>query len=179
MSVEPVDRVNDEFIADYRNLVNRAKQKHYKAMESQDPTKISFQKTAFGRMKLEEMEMIETNEKNKPYFDLETSDGELKYLSYNADAYKNNETDIFNKIEPGKDDFKHWDLGVKDYTNIGNEELQDDYDVILENGRIEKYRGRIKVLKEEKARQDEENGILNKITKGFKKFGETIKNLLN
>ena len=128
--VEPVSDVNDRFKANYGTSVNKAKKRHYDSIKKSgyDGT-VSFEKTAYGRLKQREMDFLEINARNNPYIEIERAgDKNLEYLSYNAGAYSETEDNIFDSIEIPNNDFKYYDLGRKEYNEINNIELQETYD---------------------------------------------------
>ncbi|MDR3290484.1 MAG: hypothetical protein LBT02_04395 [Rickettsiales bacterium] len=178
LSYEPTKRSNDDFLDTYGTKIERAKEKHYQSIKEQNYQGATFENTAMGREKAREMEFLVSNEENKPYKELENAGGiGIKYLSDNVDRYKEDEIDIFSTIQPEDDDFVRFNKGTKDYTEIDNRELQEDYDKIMEDGSVERYEARLKKLKEDEQKQND-TGTLNKMTKGLKKFGATVKGLL-
>lgn len=180
-STEPVYETNRKFMADYGNLVEQAKSKHYKSVrDAKFDGKSSFGKTAYGRMKMKEIEFQETNAKNNPYQLLEGTgkDGEnIRYLGYNSGEFRKEEVDIFKDISIADSDFKHYDMGEKDYNEISNKELQEDYDNIVPLNRDISYKQRIEELKAEKEKKENDT-TLKRITNGLKRFGDRIKSLL-
>jgi hypothetical protein len=179
LPIEPVDEVNDRFLADYGNLVEKSKKKHNKSIEdAKYDGSVTFEKTAYGRLKNREEKFLKENMANKPYYNLDTGGEEnVKYLSQNNEKLRDDDTNIFNEIDVKRDDFKHYDLGKKEYTEVSNKELQSDYDLILEREKQERYKERIEKLKIEKEEKDNES-FLSKINTGFKKFSDKIKSLI-
>lgn len=181
--MEPVATVNDRFKANYGNILNKTKKRHYESLKKSgyDGT-VSFEKTAYGRLRQNELDFLEINARNNPYIELERAgDSNLEYLSYNSGAYTQKEDNIFDNIEIPKNDFKYYDLGKKDYNEINNIELQESYDYmdLINKERLKQIE--IARLREEaiKKQQDKNSGILDKTKKGLKNLTDRIKSLIN
>lgn len=183
LPIEPVSDVNDKFNSNYGNIVKKSKKKHYNSIKKSgyDGT-VSFEKTAYGRLKQNEIDFLEINARNNPYIEVERAgDKNLEYLSYNAGAYTETEDNIFDNIEIPKNDFKYYNLGRKEYNEINNIELQETYDYmdVINKERLKQIE--IARLKEEalKKNREKDSGILDKTKKGLKNLTDRIKNLLN
>jgi hypothetical protein len=178
---EPVEKINNSFLDTHGAIIKSAKDRHKKNMENSKYTgQVNFEKTAMGRMRAKEMEFLEKNMANKPYFDVDTAGGDgenVKYLTYNNGPYKTAEYDYFGDVTPNDNSFRYYSLGDKEYTEISNKELQDDYYKVIELNKTSQYNSKVQSLKMEKEERDNE-GILNKMTNGLKKFGDKLKNLL-
>ena len=181
--IEPVADVNDRFKANYGSTVKKAKRRHYESLKKSGyDGKVSFEKTAYGRLKQNELDFLEINARNNPYVEVERSgDKNLEYLSYNAGAYFETEDNIFDSIEIPQNDFKYYNLGRKEYNEINNIELQETYDYmnIINKERLKQIE--IARLKEEalQRQRDKNSGVIDKTKKGLKSLTNRIKNLLN
>ncbi|GMO60871.1 MAG: hypothetical protein Ta2D_06600 [Rickettsiales bacterium] len=162
----------------YEGQVKKMKKKHEKSIKDADYKGASFENTAMGRLKAEEQAFLVKNAEVKPYREAEEAGGPVVYLSNNVDKYKEEEIDIFSEIKPDDDDFKNYDLGRKEYIEIGNKELQQDYDIIVSNSKEYKDRQRLREL-ERLEEQQRDSGVFNRMTDGLKKFGTKIKGLLD
>ena len=180
---EPVATVNDRFKANYGSTVSKAKKRHYDSIKKSGyDGNVSFEKTAYGRLRQRELDFLEINARNNPYVEVERAgDKNLEYLSYNAGAYTETEDNIFDNIEIPKNDFKYYNLGRKEYNEINNIELQETYDYmdVINKERLKQIE--IARLKEEalQRQRDKDSGILDKTKKGLKNLTDRIKNLLN
>jgi len=182
MPVEPVAPINDKFNARYGRLVDSAKKRHYDSVKSANTGEIaSFGRTAVGRMKQKEIDFIESNTKNNPYPTVEgpSPDG-VRYLSENSIAYAQQEHDFFDDINPSpKNDFKHYDLGKKNYDGVDNKELQEAYDHInLMNIEKERREGEVRIQEQMLSNQKNSNDLIEKAKQGLQSLTNTIKALL-
>lgn len=177
--LEPVAKVNDNFKTDYGRELNKAKKKHQKSIANYDGS-VSIEKTAYGRLKQNRLDFIESNAKNNPYFIDEKAGGEVKYLSSNNGPYINPDSDIFADIEIPQDDFKYYNIGKKDYNELSNIELQNSYDYLYIANQERLRQIEIERLKKEDLQQQEkkEEDIIKKSKSGFQNLVDKVKSLL-
>ena len=180
--MEPVASVNDRFKADYGYSVNKAKKKHQKSIEESNyDGKVSFEKTAYGRIMQNRLDFIESNAANNPYVSTERSGEEnLKYLSYNHGSYINKEEDIFADMKMPKSDFKYYYLGNKNYNEVSNVEIQNSYDYLYVINQEKLRQIEIARLQEEATQQQQkkDEDLVKKSKSGFKSLVNKIKDLL-
>ena len=180
--IEPVLPINERFIARYRYSVNKAKEKHYKALQlAKENMDIEFANTAYGKFLRREYEFLETNEKNNPYIVMpRAGDKNLSYLAYNSDPYNAGEENLFDLIIIPSNDFKHYDLGRKKYNEISNIELQEAYDYMYIINRERLRQIEIARLRQEAIQKeiDKNSSLLDKGKKGLKNFTDKLKSLL-
>jgi len=183
LPMEPVAAVNDRFNANYGKSVRAAKKRHYDSIKKSGyDGNVSFEKTAYGRLKQNELDFIEINARNNPYIEVERAgDSRLEYLSYNAGAYTRREDNIFDDINIPKNDFKYYNLGKKEYNEINNIELQESYDYMNVINQERMRQIEIARLREERIREQttKDTGVIEKTKKGLKSLTDRIRSLLN
>ena len=186
--MEPIDRIDDEFLAEYGSRVGKAKKKYYQSL-SQEKNKeyVDFEKTAYGKIIQAELDFIENNAKNNPFISINTpNDSKVEYLTYNSAQYKVIDDNIFDEIKIPNNDFKYYNLGRKDYQEINNIELQEAYDYIqLINQEIFKQTeiARLKAEAEKKPVSKKPiinpSTIVDKTKENLKVLTDRIKGLVN
>jgi hypothetical protein len=179
--VEPVARINNNFKSNYGNFVKKAKKNHEEAFAKAGYTGVpSFGNTAYGRLKQTELDFLEKNMENKPYFEAENAGpGNLIYNSYNSGEYNTDyNEDIFADIKIPKNGFRHYDLGQKDYNGISNIEIQKSYDYIGAISKEQLKQIEIARLIEEENNKNKKDKMTDKVGKGLKKLTDKIKGLL-
>lgn len=179
LPVEPVAEINEDFKADYGQELEKAKKKHQKSIENYDGT-VSVEKTAYGRLKQNRLDFIESNAKTNPYVEDEKAGGDVKYLSYNHGPYTDPNEDIFADVEIPKNTFRHYNIGGKYYNEVSNIELQNSYDYLYVANQE-----RLKQIEAERIEQEaiqkqqkEEETVVKKSKSGFKSLVDKIKGLL-
>lgn len=187
LSVEPIAKIDHQFLVNYGNQVKKAKKKYYQSLaEANYNGEVSFEKTAYGKILQTEIDFIESNAKNNPYINVDTSqNGEVEYLTYNSGPYKDVKKNIFDDIKIPNNDFKYYNLGRKDYSEINNIELQEAYDYIqLINQEIFKQmeiaRLRAEAMKTNQ-KQDKtiDTTIIDKTKENLKTLTDKLKGIIN
>lgn len=188
MPIEPIAKIDDEFLLKYGREVQRAKKKYYKSLaDANYDGQVSFEKTAYGRLLQAEKDFIEQNEQNNPFVKINTekpSNDKINYLSYNSGPYKVAENNIFNDIIIPNDDFQYYDLGQKEFNEINNIELQEAYDYIdLINQEIARQmeiaRLRAEELKKSQPKIQQNTTIIDKTRENLKSLTDRLKGLIN
>ena len=187
--LEPIAKIDDEFLLEYGREVRRAKRKYYKSLaEANYNGEVDFNKTAYGKLLQAEKDFIEQNAKNNPFQKINTvqgkSDNKVEYLTYNTGPYKILENNIFDDIVIPDDDFQYYNLGQKDFNEINNIELQEAYDYLYlinqETARqMEIARLRAEELKKTQSTQTQETTIIDKTRENLKGLTDRLKGLIN
>jgi hypothetical protein len=171
---------NSDFKSEYGNVLNRARNKHERSIREQNYTgEVSFEKTAYGKMKVREVEFLEQNMRNKSFTEISGygNDGDnLQYLTYNSGPYRTAEYDYFSDVEPAEDDFSKYDLGKKEYIDISNKELQSAYDNVTKISKQKEYEETYQRLK--RAEDEENSKLSNRIGDATRRFTDKLKRIL-
>lgn len=192
LPIEPIEKVDDQFLLEYGGEVRRAKRKHYKSLaEANYNGEVSFEKTAYGKLLKAEKDFIEQNTKNNPFIKINTSNYDKigtmpQYLTYNAGPYKIVKNNIFNDIKIPNNDFKHYNLGKKDFNEINNIELQEAYNYIyvinqeiVRQIEIAKLRAEAMKTTQKQDNNNESTSIVNKTRENLKNLTDRLKGLIN
>ena len=188
LPIEPIARIDDEFLAEYGSRVRKAKKIYYKSLsQKKNKEYVDFEKTAYGKIIQAELDFIENNAKNNPFISINTpNDSKVEYLTYNSAQYKVIDDNIFDEIKIPNNDFKYYNLGRKDYQEINNIELQEAYDYIqLINQEIFKQTeiARLKAEAEKKPVSKKStinpSTIVDKTKENLKVLTDRIKGLVN
>lgn len=188
LPIEPIARIDDEFLEEYGSQVRKAKKKYYQSL-SQEKYEgyVDFEKTAYGKIIQAELDFIESNAKNNPFISINTpNDSKVEYLTYNSAQYKVVDDNIFDDIKIPNNDFKYYNLGRKDYQEINNIELQEAYDYMqLINQEIFKQTEIARLKAEAEKKPESKKPIINpstivdKTKENLKTFTDRIKGLVN
>lgn len=189
MPIEPIARIDDEFLLEYGREVQRAKRKYYKSLAAANYNgEVDFNKTAYGKLLQAERDFIEQNAKNNPFQKINTKqsqfDNKVEYLTYNTGPYKVLENNIFDDIIIPDDDFQYYNLGQKDFNEINNIELQEAYDYLYlisqEIARqMEIAKLRAEELKKTQNIQTQETTIIDKTRENLKSLTDRLKGLIS
>ena len=189
MPIEPIARIDDEFILEYGREVQRAKKKYYRGLaEASYYDQVDFKKTAYGKLLQAEMDFIEQNAKNNPFQKINTTrdkfESKVTYVSYNTGPYKAVKNNIFDEIVIPNDDFQYYNLGKKEFNEINNIELQEAYDYLYlinqETARqMEIAKLRAEEQKKKQSTQKQETTIIDKTRENLKSLTDRIKGLIN
>lgn len=187
--IEPIAKIDDEFLLEYGGEVRRAKRKYYKSIaESNYNGEVRFEDTAYGKLLQAEKDFLEQNTKNNPFIKINTTNKKnisqkIEYLTYNAGPYTTVENNIFNDIKIPENDFLHYDLGQKDFNEINNIELQEAYNYISVindeiNKQIELARLRAEALKTTQQTKQESTSIIDKTRENLKGLTDRLKGII-
>lgn len=187
--IEPIAKIDDEFLLEYGGEIRRAKRKYYKSIaESNYNGEVRFEDTAYGKLLQAEKDFLEQNTKNNPFIKINTTNKKnvsqkVEYLTYNAGPYTTVENNIFNDIKIPENDFLHYDLGQKDFNEINNIELQEAYNYISVindeiNKQIELARLRAEALKTTQQTKQESTSIIDKTRENLKGLTDRLKGII-
>ncbi len=179
--LEPVSKVNDEFMFRYGTEINRAKRKHYRELEiglkeeaKREP------ETAYGRMLRDQLDFIESNAKNNPYKTINTLTNEYttEYLAYNAKPVFTRE-DIFEEMNIPEYDFQHYNLGKKEFNEISNIELQEAYDFMYLINQEKIRLMQLNEIRSQQVKSDESKSTISTTTNIIEETKKNIETLTN
>lgn len=187
--IEPIAKIDDEFLLEYGGEVRRAKRKYYKSIaESNYNSEVRFEDTAYGKLLQAEKDFLEQNTKNNPFIKINTTNKKninqkVEYLTYNAGPYTTVENNIFNDIKIPENDFLHYDLGQKGFNEINNIELQEAYNYISVindeiNKEIELARLRAETSKTTQQTKQEPISIIDKTRENLKELTDRLKGII-
>ena len=187
--IEPIAKIDDEFLLEYGGEVRRAKRKYYKSIaESNYNGEVRFEDTAYGKLLQAEKDFLEQNTKNNPFIKINTTNKKNinqkdKYLTYNSGPYQIVEDNIFDNIEIPKNDFQHYDLGQKGFNEINNIELQEAYNYISVindeiNKQIELARLRAEALRASQQTKQESTSIIDKTRENLKGLTDRLMGII-
>lgn len=187
--IEPIAKIDDEFLLEYGGEVRRAKRKYYKSIaEANYNGEVRFEDTAYGKLLQAEKDFLEQNTKNNPFIKINTTNKKninqkVEYLTYNAGPYTTVENNIFNDIKIPENDFLHYDLGQKGFNEINNIELQEAYNYISVindeiNKEIELARLRAETSKTTQQTKQEPISIIDKTRENLKELTDRLKGII-
>lgn len=187
--IEPIAKIDDEFLLEYGGEVRRAKRKYYKSIaEANYNGEVKFEDTAYGRLLQAEKDFLEQNTKNNPFIKINTTNKKnisqkIEYLTYNAGPYTTVENNIFNDIKIPENDFLHCDLGQKGFNEINNIELQEAYNYMSVinaeiNKQIELARLRAEALRASQQTKPETTSIIDKTRENLKGLTDRLMGII-
>lgn len=187
--IEPIAKIDDEFLLEYGGEVRRAKRKYYKSIaEANYNGEVRFEDTAYGKLLQAEKDFLEQNTKNNPFIKINTTNKKnisqkIEYLTYNAGPYTIVENNIFNDIKIPENDFLHYDLGQKGFNEINNIELQEAYNYISVindeiNKQIELARLRAEALRASQQTKPETTSIIDKTRENLKGLTDRLMGII-
>lgn len=187
--IEPIAKIDDEFLLEYGGEVRRAKRKYYKSIaEANYNGEVKFEDTAYGRLLQAEKDFLEQNTKNNPFIKINTTNKKnisqkIEYLTYNAGPYTTVENNIFNDIKIPENDFLHYDLGQKGFNEINNIELQEAYNYMSVinaeiNKQIELARLRAEALRASQQTKPETTSIIDKTRENLKGLTDRLMGII-
>ncbi len=187
--IEPIAKIDDEFLLEYGGEVRRAKRKYYKSIaEANYNGEVRFEDTAYGRLLQAEKDFLEQNTKNNPFIKINTTNKKnisqkIEYLTYNAGPYTTVENNIFNDIKIPENDFLHYDLGQKGFNEINNIELQEAYNYMSVinaeiNKQIELARLRAEALRASQQTKPETTSIIDKTRENLKGLTDRLMGII-
>ncbi len=187
--IEPIAKIDDEFLLEYGGEVRRAKRKYYKSIaEANYNGEVRFEDTAYGKLLQAEKDFLEQNTKNNPFIKINTTNKKnisqkIEYLTYNAGPYTTVENNIFNDIKIPENDFLHYDLGQKGFNEINNIELQEAYNYMSVinaeiNKQIELARLRAEALRASQQTKPETTSIIDKTRENLKGLTDRLMGII-
>lgn len=187
--IEPIAKIDDEFLLEYGGEVRRAKRKYYKSIaEANYNGEIKFEDTAYGKLLQAEKDFLEQNTKNNPFIKINTTsknsiNQKVEYLTYNAGPYKVVENNIFDDIKIPENDFQYYNLGQKEFNEINNIELQEAYNYMSVinaeiNRQIETARLRAEALKESQKPAQESTSIIDRTRENLRGLTDRLMGII-